>query len=102
MLGCIDKRIVTGKGDIIVTKIWHVPISRYYPDGIKFSFVFIHDNKRYLGFDNAENKGCHKHYMSSETSEELEMKINESNPEKILRNFKTEVTELIKSLYERG
>ena len=80
MLGCIDKRIVTGKGDIIVTKIWHVPVSRCYPEGIKFSFVFIHDNKRYFGYDNAENKGCHKHYINPETGGESEIKIDEIDP----------------------
>jgi hypothetical protein len=101
VLGCIDKRIITGKEDIIVIKIWHVRVSKYYPDGIKYSFVFIHNNKRYLGYDNAENKGCHKHYINLENGHDFEINVDETAPEKILRTFKSEISMITKSLYDK-
>ena len=76
MLGNQDKRIITGKGDIICFKIWDVPKTSNYPDGKKFSFVFIHKNKRVLGYDNAENKGVHKHYIDLDTKKEFEFKVD--------------------------
>ena len=95
-----DERIVTGRGDIICFKVWDVPKSNYYPEGKKFSFVFIHQNRRILGYDNSENKGCHKHYIDLDSNEEIEIKIDECNIKKIFHRFKKEIGQLVKELYE--
>ncbi len=55
------KRHVTEKGNLIITGIWKIPRSKYYPEGIKYSFQFISNNKRILGYDNYNNEGHHKH-----------------------------------------
>lgn len=57
------RRIVTENNNIIQIVAWVVPKSRYYPEGVKYSFVFIHENKRVIGFDNFQSEGHHKHYL---------------------------------------
>lgn len=47
-------------------KIWSVPESKDKPHGIKYSFAYIAENKRVLGYDNAESKGDHRHYKGRE------------------------------------
>ena len=42
-------------------KVWKVPKSKDFPDGVKYSFVYIHNGKRVLGYDNERGKGHHKH-----------------------------------------
>ncbi|MFH1317119.1 MAG: DUF6516 family protein [Candidatus Woesearchaeota archaeon] len=101
----IDERIQTGKGDIISIKVWEVAKSEqakseHYPQGKKFSFVFIHQNIRYLGYDNAEQKGIHKHSIDLETGIKQETTINETSIIKILRIFKKEVGQLTNQLYK--
>jgi hypothetical protein len=97
----VDKRVVTGKGDIIVLRIWHVPLSVDYPDGIRFSFVFIHDDRRYLGYDNAEQKGCHCHHVDPLTGAETEKVLEDCAPMVLMRRFKSEMTQLMALLYNR-
>ena len=36
------------------------------PYGFKYSLVYIVNNKRIVGYDNAEGKGDHKHYKERE------------------------------------
>jgi len=52
---------VNPDGDTIEIKIWKVPASEDKPFGVKYSFVFIRDGKRIIGYDNAERKGDHRH-----------------------------------------
>ena len=96
----IDKRIITGKGDIICFKVWDVHKSQNYPKGKKFTFVFIHNNRRFLGYDNCEGKGCHKHFIDLDRNKEFEVSINEQDILTIFRKFKKEIGELTKKLYE--
>ena len=56
----------TKEGDIIEVKIWKVEKSRDFPDGIKYSFVYVHNEKRVLGYDNERGKGHHKHFLDKE------------------------------------
>ncbi|MAG08230.1 hypothetical protein CMO89_02055 [Candidatus Woesearchaeota archaeon] len=56
-------REVTEKGNIIAFSAWEVPVSKFYPEGVKYSLVLICDNKRVIGFDNYNNEGHHKHYL---------------------------------------
>lgn len=59
------RRIVTEKGNLIEIVAWRVPKSKFYTQGIKYSFTFIHENKRLIAFDNYNNEGHHKHYNNT-------------------------------------
>ena len=58
------RRIITERNNIIEIVAWKVPKSRYYSEGIKYSFTFVHENKRTIAFDNFNNEGHHKHYLN--------------------------------------
>lgn len=53
-------------GDIAEIKIWRVEKSIDKPHGFKYSMAFVREGKRIIGYDNAERKGEHKHYMGKE------------------------------------
>ncbi len=57
----------TVKGDDIVeVKIWQMAKSVDRPHGIKFSLVYVKGGKRLVGYDNAEQKGYHRHFLEKE------------------------------------
>ena len=66
------RRLVTEKSNLIEIVAWKVPKSKFYPEGIKYSFTFVHDNKRTIAFDNFNNEGHHKHYLSKKESYKFE------------------------------
>jgi hypothetical protein len=68
-------------GSIQEIKIWKVPPGREKPFGIKYSFVYIVNGKRVIGYDNAEGKGDHRHYRDSEFPYDFE------NIEKLWEDF---------------
>ena len=70
-------------------KIWKAPESKDFPDGVKYSFVYIHNGERVLGYDNERGKRHHKHFKGKET--EIEFKDSES----LLLQFKREIEELM-------
>jgi hypothetical protein len=47
-------------------KIWQVPSTEDKPYGLKYSFVYIVEGKRVVGYDNFERKGDHRHYKDKE------------------------------------
>jgi hypothetical protein len=47
-------------------KIWKVPKSEDKPHGLKYSFAYIVNDERVIGYDNAERKGDHRHYKGKE------------------------------------
>jgi hypothetical protein len=50
------------KGNVVVEiKIWSVPIGPRIPHGYKYSLVCVKDERRIIGYDNAEGKGDHRH-----------------------------------------
>jgi len=58
------RRLVTKKGNFIEIIAWKVPKSKFYPEGIKYSFTFVNENKRTIAFDNYNNEGHHKHHLN--------------------------------------
>ncbi|MBN1377077.1 hypothetical protein JW949_01945 [Candidatus Woesearchaeota archaeon] len=58
------RRVITEKNNLIVITAWKVPVSKFYPEGVKYSFTFVHKNKRIIAFDNYNNEGHHKHYLN--------------------------------------
>ena len=60
-----EKRYFTD-GSFQEVKIWKIPESKDKPHGLKYSFAYIINDKRVVGYDNTEGKGDHRHYRGSE------------------------------------
>ncbi len=58
------RRLVTEKGNLVEIAAWKVPKSEFYPEGIKYSFAFVHKDKRVIAFDNYNNEGHYRHYFN--------------------------------------
>ena len=58
------RRLITEKDNLIEIVAWRVPKSKFYPESVKYSFTFVHENKRIIAFDNFNNEGHHKHYLN--------------------------------------
>lgn len=54
-------------GNTVEMKMWKVPLSLDKPHSFKYSLVYIVAGERVIGYDNAEGKGDHKHFRSTET-----------------------------------
>ncbi len=78
--------------DVVEIKILEVPESEDFPEGVKYSLVYVHCGERILGYDNERGKGHHKHYKGEEI--EIEFK----DPETLILNFMDEVKELFEKL----
>jgi hypothetical protein len=52
--------------EIVEIKVWRVPRTQSTPDGVKISVVYVKNGKRLIGYDNAEGKGYHRHFMDQE------------------------------------
>lgn len=51
----------------IEIKIWQLQtITPDKPHGYKYSLVYVANNTRVIGYDNAEGKGDHRHYEDRE------------------------------------
>jgi len=53
-------------GSIQEIKIWEVSTSKEKPHSLKYSFAYIVEGERVLGYDNAEGKGDHRHIQGRE------------------------------------
>jgi len=53
-------------GHITEIKIWSVPVSEHAPHGVKYSFVYIVNGIRVIGYDNERGKGDHRHIGGKE------------------------------------
>lgn len=53
-------------GSLLEIKIWEVPETKDRPHGLKYSFAYIVLGERVIGYDNAERKGDHRHFMGKE------------------------------------
>lgn len=62
----IHERKQVGETNLIEIKVWRVKPDFYYRKGYKYSFVFIKNGQRLLGFDNSERKGDHIHLRNQE------------------------------------
>lgn len=53
-------------GDLVEINIWEVPASEKNPEGLSYSFVYIRQGKRLVGYDNFEgheNIGRHHKHL---------------------------------------
>ena len=79
--------------DIIEKRVWKVKKSKDFPNGIKYSLVYVHKGKRVLGYDNERSKRDHKHYF------EKEEKYNFTDINKLSDDFEYDVKKLRRELY---
>ncbi len=55
-------RVIDELNNIIEVKMWQLPkATKDKPHGYKYSLVYIVNDERVIGYDNAEGKGDHKH-----------------------------------------
>lgn len=84
-------------GDVIQVRIWRVPKSRDFPEGVKYSLVYIHvegdSYTRVLGYDNERGKGHHRHYFGREEP------IRFEGVEKLIEMFLEDVRKVEEVLY---
>jgi len=62
------EKITDELGNTVEIKIWQVPTSKDKPHGYKYSLVYIVGGERIIGYDNAEGKGDHRHFMGKEST----------------------------------
>lgn len=56
------EKVTDELGNTIEIKIWRLPEpTEDKPHGYKYSLVYIVEDSRVIGYDNAEGKGDHKH-----------------------------------------
>lgn len=56
------RKQLPSEAELIEMKIWQVPKSERFPEGIKYSLVYVREGRRVLGSDNSEGKSHHRHY----------------------------------------
>ncbi|MBI4826097.1 MAG: hypothetical protein HY807_06705 [Nitrospirae bacterium] len=62
-----NTKVIDGSGNIIEVKLWKLPeATEDRPHGYKYSLVYIVDDARVIGYDNAEGKGDHRHIRGNE------------------------------------
>ena len=47
-------------------KVWRVPKSNEYPEGVKYSFFATHSARVLVGYDNHKPKGHHRHFAGKQ------------------------------------
>jgi len=61
----IRNKVIDEHGNTVEIKLWAVEKSSDKPHGYKYSLVYIADAKRVIGYDNAEQRGDHRHFGDS-------------------------------------
>lgn len=60
-------KVIDESGNTIEMKLWRLPkANEERPHGYKYSLVYIVNNVRIIGYDNAEGKGDHRHVRGNE------------------------------------
>jgi hypothetical protein len=56
------EKVIDELGNTVEMKMWELPESAQdRPHGYKYSLVYIVDDMRVIGYDNAEGRGDHRH-----------------------------------------
>ena len=62
----LHEKIRTAEDVVVEFKVWKVPKSKNYPEGVKYSFFAAHSGKVLVGYDNHKPKGHHRHFVGEE------------------------------------
>lgn len=60
------RREIYEPGNVMEIKIWDIPRSKRYPDGVKFRLFYVEKGEVKVGYDNHHPKGPHRHYLGAE------------------------------------
>ena len=71
-------------------KIWEVPKSKEKPHSLKYSFAYIVEGERVVGYDNAEGKGDRRHFEGKQYRYEFR------SLEKLWENFQGNIRKIKK------
>jgi len=78
-------------GHITEIRIWSVPVSEHTLHGLKYSFVYIVNGVRVIGYDNERGKGDHRHIWGKELSYVF------TTPAQLMADFEADI-----EAYEKG
>jgi hypothetical protein len=68
----VHEKFAYADGAIVEIKAWQVPKTALRPEGYKYSMAYIDTaGQRVLGYDNAHQKGHHRHYHQHQTPVEF-------------------------------
>ena len=62
----MHEKIRTAEDVVVELKVWRIPKSTNYPEGVKYSFFATHSGKVLVGYDNHKPKGHHRHFAGEE------------------------------------
>ena len=79
-------------GNTVQIKLWKIPPTPDKPKGYKYSLAYIVAGERVIGYDNAEQKGDHRHYGS------LEETYNFTTLRQLTNDFLNDIEEFKRSL----
>lgn len=68
----IKDRFEFQDGGVIEIRVWKALPGKDKPHGYKYSFAYIINGKRAVGYDNAEGKGDHRHLGDKEERYEFQ------------------------------
>jgi len=60
------EKVTTAEGILVESKVWAVPKSAAYPEGVKYSFFAVYAKRVLVGYDNHSPKGHHRHWNGRE------------------------------------
>jgi len=83
-----------GKYEFIELKVFAVPQSEVFAEGIKYSLSFVKNGICILRYDNEKTKGHHRHLMGEES------KIQFDGIRNLMDNFLAEVRHLRRDCFE--
>jgi|SRR3989344_4306418 len=85
------ERTVLGSnaGTFVEMRAFEVPQSREFPDGVKYSLVFILGGECVLRYDNEHGKGHHRHFKGKEAG------IDFKAIEDLAKDFLSEVEKIM-------
>jgi hypothetical protein len=75
-------------GSIQEIKIWEGPTGKEKPHSLKYSFAYIVEGERVIGYDNAKGKGDQRHIQGKEYPYEFQ------GVDKLWNDFQTDIQKM--------
>lgn len=88
----LHEKVRTADGLVVELKVWKVPKSEHFPEGVKYSFFAVRSGRVLVGYDNHRPKGHHRHFMGGEEPYSFE------GFDKLRSDFKADLDKALKVL----
>ena len=62
----LHEKVRTADGTVVELRVWRVPKSAHYPEGVKYSFFATRFGEVLTGYDNHQPKGHQRHFGGEE------------------------------------